>query len=151
MKNYFFAILSISLLISCASTKETNSQKKANTQVEKASIMLIENNQWELLTFNGKAAKEAGFVNTTPHITINKEKGSIGGNSGCNSFGGNAKVGESSITFGMFMSTKMYCDGVPETEFFKLLEGDVDYRIIGNKLLLSKEGKVFMEFQLKEK
>lgn len=150
MRRFFILAIASIALISCKSTKETSTAQKTSTAKLKAKEMFIESNQWELLTFNGKAAKEAGFENQIPHIVINKAKGSIGGNSGCNSFGGDAKVGETSISMGMFMSTKMYCDGVPESEFFKLLEGEVDYRIIGNKLLLSRDSKVFMEFQLKE-
>lgn len=114
------------------------------------SQLFIEENQWEMISFQGKSIEEAGFVQTKPFIVINKEKGAIGGNSGCNSYGGNVKMIEKSLEIGAIMSTKMYCDGVPESEFFRLLEGKLSYSIEGNNLKLSKAGEVIMEFQLRK-
>ncbi|MBS2097412.1 META domain-containing protein [Carboxylicivirga linearis] len=141
MKNLFLAVLSVFIMTSCK-TMQKNTQS--------ASELFTEDNQWEMTLFQGQTIEEAGFNQKTPHITINKAESKIGGNSGCNSFGGNITIKEDAIEFGPLMSTKMYCDGVPEVEFFQILTGEVVYSIKGKTLLFTKEGKTVMEFQLKE-
>lgn len=141
MKYLFLVGLSAMMLISC---------KTMQNSAQSSSEFFVEGNQWEMTSFQGKSVKEAGFNETVPHIVINKEKGSMGGNNGCNSFGGDITVKEDSIEMGMFMSTKRYCEGVPEIEFFKLLEGNIGYTIQGRQLSFTKDGTTIMEFQLKE-
>jgi len=141
MKYLFLVGLSAMMLNSC---------KTIQNNAQSSSELFIEGNQWEMISFQGKSVKEAGFTESTPQIVINKGKGSMGGNNGCNSFGGDITVKEDSIEMGMFMSTKRYCDGVPEIEFFKLLEGNIGYTINGRQLSFTKDGSIIMEFQLKE-
>ncbi len=142
MKYLFLIAISTLIVSSCKST-----QKNARSGAE----LFIEENQWEMVTFKGKSLKEAGFIFRTPIVVINKEKGKIGGNNGCNSFGGNAIVMDKTIEMSMFLSTKMYCEGVPEQEFFDLLEGTVDYTINNNELTFTKDHKIIMIFKLKRK
>jgi len=48
--------------------------------------------------------------------------GKVSGTTDCNSFSGDYQVGsDGAITFGPFMSTKMYCDGSQEAEFLNML------------------------------
>ncbi len=152
MKRFFIIAMVATALISCKSGKGT-SQKKVTqnaSQIEASSFM-IEKNVWELTSFQGKSPEEAGFTDRIPHVVINKEKASMGGNSGCNSFSGGVEVTDYTLKLGLFMSTKMYCDGVPEIEFFKILEGELDYKVEDEKLSLTKDGQPVMEFRLKEK
>jgi len=141
MKNLFLAALSIFIMTSCK-TMQKNTQS--------TSELFTGGNQWEMTSFQGQTVEEAGFNQKTPLITIDKGESKIGGNSGCNSFGGNITIKEDIIDFGPLMSTKRYCDGVPEVEFFQILTGEVSYSINGKTLTLIKDDKPVMVFKLKE-
>nr|WP_321410302.1 META domain-containing protein [uncultured Carboxylicivirga sp.] len=141
MKYLFFATLSLLITTSC---------KTMQKNTDNTSELFLEGNQWEMISFQGQSIKEAGFNMRTPVITINKAENKIGGNSGCNSFGGSITIKDTSIEFGPLMATKMYCDGVPEVEFFKILTGEVQYQLKDKNLTFSKNDVTVMEFKLKE-
>jgi heat shock protein HslJ len=107
---------------------------------------LTKETKWVLESFNGKSVQEAGFKERTPFIILDKQAGRISGHSGCNSFNGNAEIGDTSLKTGMLMSTKAFCMGVPEHELFKYFEDVDSYKINGNKLLLMKGEDVLLEF-----
>jgi len=63
----------------------------------------LEGTAWKLVEFAGQP-----FVaNTQP--TISFEDGRVGGNSSCNTYGGEYTVNGDNIEFGMLMSTMMAC------------------------------------------
>ncbi|MCG8579985.1 MAG: META domain-containing protein [Bacteroidales bacterium] len=148
MKKLIIAIAVFTFMISC---KSTQSASKAQTsQQEKTSIEnFIEENTWELTSFNGQKPADAGFVDRIPTIVINEAENKTGGNSGCNSFGGEALVDGDTITFSKIFSTKMYCDGVPEHEFFQMLQQPLKFKTKGDMLQFEKDGVVILEFKLK--
>ena len=82
-------------------------------------------------------------------IKFNQEKKSAGGNGGCNSFGSTITVSESMVSFKNIFSTKMYCEGVQETEdaFFKQLEKVNRFEIKDKELLLYLDKEVLLEFE----
>ncbi|MCU4164538.1 META domain-containing protein [Carboxylicivirga caseinilyticus] len=141
MKYLFFATLSLLIITSCKTMQKNTGN---------ASKLFLEGNKWEMISFKGQSINEAGFTMKTPVITINKAENKIGGNSGCNSFGGSISIKDNSIEFGPLMATKMYCDGVPEVEFFNILTGEVNYQLKDKKLTFSKNDITVMEFKLKE-
>ncbi|HMT72889.1 MAG TPA: META domain-containing protein [Chitinophagaceae bacterium] len=73
---------------------------------------------------------------------------SAGGNGSCNSFGGTLYVSNDSISITNIFSTKMYCDGVQQTEdsFFNQLEKATRYKIKEKTLLLYKGSTLLLEF-----
>lgn len=82
-------------------------------------------------------------------IKFDEEKKRAGGNGSCNSFGGSFAVVGDSISISQLFSTKMYCDGVQQTEdsFFSLLQ-KVNRCEIKDKSLLLLDGKdVLLEFE----
>lgn len=149
-KIFIMAVLAFSLT-NCKSSKETSQKERIESEQVKSVSYMIEENTWQLTSFEGKSPEEAGFIERIPYVVINKEKGSMGGNSGCNSFSGGVEVTDNTLKLGLFMSTKMYCDGVPEIEFFKILEGELNYQVENEKLSLTKDGKTVMVFKLKAK
>ena len=140
-KAFFIALVTIFFSMSCKSTKEINSSDNNPQQHS-----LTKETKWILTSFNGKSPLEAGFKERTPFIILDKQAGRIMGHSGCNSFNGNAEIGDSSLKTGMLMSTKAFCMGVPENELFKYLKDVDSYKIDGDKLLLMKGDDVLLEF-----
>ena len=144
MKNIFFIALTILLFsFGCKSAKNTEGGKKAQVQQK---MTIDKTTKWILTSYNGQKPQEAGFKERIPFLRIDKEKGSISGNSGCNSFSGSVEIDENKLKVGMLAATKAYCMGVPEHEFFNFLNDADNYKIKGNKLQILKGDKVLMEF-----
>ena len=107
--------------------------------------------KWELKKIN--TADSVDAVINKAFIKFNQEKKSAGGNGGCNVFGSSITVSGNTISFKDIFSTKMYCEGVQQTEdaFFKQL-GEVNRFEIKNKaLLLYKDKEVLLEFESESK
>ena len=146
MKRVFFILPVLFLFtLSCRSTQKTQ------TVQEKTKFQFTKDVKWVMTSFHGKAPAEAGFKQKTPYVVIDKEAGSISGNSGCNSFSGKAELSNNSLKAGRIASTKAFCMGVPENEFFTDLSEMSSYRIDGDKLLFLKGDDVLMEFKAEQK
>lgn len=88
-------------------------------------------------------------VNTKAFIKFNAAKKSAGGNGSCNSFGGTLFVSKDSISITNIFSTKMYCDGVQQTEdsFFNQLQKVNRFEIKDKILLLYNNNTLLLEFE----
>jgi heat shock protein HslJ len=70
--------------------------------------------EWKLISYGDK-------TNPTPALpdvdtTISFIDGQLGGNVGCNSFGGEYQLKGDTLSFGSIMSTEMYCEQTMEQE-----------------------------------
>jgi heat shock protein HslJ len=103
--------------------------------------------KWSLKKIHTGGAAEA--VNTNAFIQFNAEKKSAGGNGSCNSFGSSFTVNGKQISFKNIFSTKMYCEGVQQTEdaFFKQLEKVNRFETAAKTLLLYNGDEIVLEFQ----
>jgi heat shock protein HslJ len=63
--------------------------------------------KWMLRSINGKAVD---LTKNAPFLNFDADRGSAGGNSGCNSFGGDYETLGSSIRFGDMIQTMMACE-----------------------------------------
>ncbi len=63
----------------------------------------LEGTAWQLIDFAGKP------LDSAYRPTISFEAGRVGGNSSCNTYGGDYTIKGDKIEFGMMMSTKMAC------------------------------------------
>lgn len=100
---------------------------------------------WKLTTMVGETATST-FQEDAPTL-VYAEGGAVSGNAGCNSYRTNATWEESTISFGPMMSTKMACPHLDvEQAFSTLLSKPMVASISGDKLLLSQDGKVVLEF-----
>ena len=126
---------------------KNNKSEKKETMV---SEQFTEANKWELLSFNGEVPDKVGFDKRIPLIVIDFGKSRIAGNSGCNSFGGEAIIEGNTIRVDKVMSTKMYCAGVPEHEFFRILQQPLQFKIEGDVLKLKTDDVVVLEFRLQK-
>ena len=88
-------------------------------------------------------------VDIPAFLRFNREKGSAGGNGGCNSFGSTLSVKGNQVGFRDIFSTKMFCEGAQATEdlFFRLLEKVNRYEITGSKLNLYRDRELLLEFE----
>lgn len=102
--------------------------------------------KWSLKKIHSESGTEEVF--TKAFIKFNQEKKSAGGNGSCNSFGSTALVDGSKITFSHLFSTKMYCEGVQQTEdkFFKLLEQVTRFQVKEKLLILYQDDIPLLEF-----
>jgi heat shock protein HslJ len=103
---------------------------------------------WELSTIiEGAAASSVPKLDKTPDLTFTKD-GEVKGFSGCNGFGGEAKVSGSTITFGSLQGTLMACAGAAgkvERTVLDVVKGDVEFTIDGDQLRLQHlDGKTLV-------
>lgn len=88
-------------------------------------------------------------VSTKVFIKFHEKKKNGGGKGGCNSFGSSITVNGNLISFKNIFSTKMYCEGVQQTEnaFFKQLGMVNHFDIKGKLLLLFHDKELVLEFE----
>jgi heat shock protein HslJ len=94
--------------------------------------------RWMVETLVSAGTSSSVPAGTAAFITF-ADDGSVTGSTGCNSFGGTAKVDGNKITFGELVMTKMACDGAAgdlEASVLRVLEQPVTYRIDGSRLIL---------------
>ncbi len=86
------------------------------------------------------------------YINFNKEKNNAGGNGSCNMFGGTLAVDGDKLSITQIIATKMYCEGVQQTEdsFFIQLEKANRYELKNDKLFLYRDQELLLELE-KEK
>ena len=93
---------------------------------------------WKLVSY-GPASQQIPAV---PGIKTNLEfgtDGSVNGNVGCNSFGGNYEVKNGEIVFSQMVSTMMACRGPQkdqETTALKVMNGTAHFQLQGNSLVI---------------
>ena len=118
-------------------------------------IMKKENaTQSESLYENKWSLKKIHTGNTVPDIQskafirFDQEKKRVGGNGGCNSFGGSLIVINNLISITHIFSTKMFCEETQQTEdaFFKQLEKVNRFEIKGKTLMLYRDKELLLEF-----
>ncbi len=116
-------------------------EKNTNQQIS------LYDTKWSLKKIHTEAGVEE--VNTKAFIKFKQEKKSAGGNGSCNSFGSSFTVKSNEISFKNIFSTKMYCEGVQQTEdaFFKQLEKANRFEVKDKTLILYQGEEVLLEFE----
>ncbi len=112
--------------------------------------------EWKLEQIGSSSVASLLKENATPTLIL-AEDGTMGGNGGCNTFGGSFRITPSEapahkntmggITFSNVFSTKRYClNDEVEMAYFAAL-GTIDsYTIEGNKLFLFSSGELKLVF-----
>lgn len=95
---------------------------------------------WKLVSYGSPANPTLAAAEVDTSVSFG-EDGTISGNVGCNSFGGDYKVDGDKITFGPISSTLMMCAdpaiGDQETAVLNTLTGTVTFVIDGDTLTLT--------------
>lgn len=92
---------------------------------------------WQLNSFES----DKKVFSWTNEVFLNVEKDKIGGNGGCNSYGGNVAVKSNTIKFSNIFSTKMFCEGSIENQYFAALEKVTNFQLKNSQLILSDKTK----------
>ncbi|WP_130735254.1 META domain-containing protein [Flavobacterium sp. J27] len=103
-------ILVITILVSCATKKETNGSMLYNTT-------------WELEYLSGpRIAFDGLFPDKKPYIEFDKEKQEVRGNNSCNGYSAKYTLNDTTISFGEpGPTTMMYC-GEGEKQFLNMMQ-----------------------------
>jgi heat shock protein HslJ len=126
MKKYLLFLLLASLLLSACSAGDKS----------------LAGGTWALTAYGPQGATTPVSPGSQASITFNDD-GTVTGNSGCNSFGGEYKVDGDQVTFSGLVSTLMACDEslmTQEGTVFKVLDGTAMYKIDGSTLTLTNGG-----------
>ena len=117
--------------------------KKQNTTQESS----LYDTKWKLKKIHIADSMET--VTNKAFIKFNQEKKSAGGNGGCNAFGSSITISGNTVSFKDIFSTKMYCEGIQQTEdtFFKQLEKVNRFEIKDKVLLLYNDKDLVLEFE----
>jgi heat shock protein HslJ len=102
--------------------------------------------KWLLKKIHTDTGTEDAITNA--FIKFNLPKKTAAGNGSCNTFGGNFVVSDHQISITNIFSTKMFCDGVQQTEdvFFNQLKKVNRFEIKEKKLLLYRNDKMLLGF-----
>ena len=102
---------------------------------------------WALVSYGDPANLTPAAPGVDTSLTFNKD-GTLGGNMGCNGFGGEFVVKGDSVTFSNLISTMMACEEPrmsQETTTFSIMNGDVAFIVDGNTLTLTAaDGRVLV-------
>ncbi|MGC1632332.1 MAG: META domain-containing protein [Gelidibacter sp.] len=141
-------ILSLSLLI-CTILFSCKSQDVSKKSSNKAETALI-GSKWILTKLNGDPVNLTSDELQQPFIKLTETDHGVGGNGGCNSFGGSYTLTDTqTISFSQMISTMRYCDdhGI-EGVFMGNLQKASTFVIVNNELTLKDEnGYVLATFE----
>jgi len=142
-----FALPAFLLLFSIADMSKNDGNR---TQQSSRTETLADSTEWKLVAL--RDAERLDTIGTTrAFIRFDAGNGRVGGNGGCNSFGGSLTIADNTIHIDRIFSTKMYCADVQrhEDQFFRLLEQSDRWQLDESQLKLSKGDTVLLVFQKK--
>ena len=110
----------------------------------------LEEKYWKLVELNGNVPDYSEGWHREPHMVFRSFDRRVNGNSGCNSFFGDYELKDGSqVSFSSLGATKMACGSNSiEMEFFRLLDGTLDFEVVDDQLTFSKAGKKLARFEL---
>ncbi len=147
MMKTLFTLPAFLLLFSMA---DISTNEEGHTQQSTGTETLADSTEWKLVAL--RDADQLDTIGSTrAFIRFDAGNGRVGGNGGCNSFGGSLAVADNSIHIDRIFSTKMYCADVQrhEDQFFRLLEQADRWQLDESQLKLSKGDTVLLVFQKK--
>lgn len=143
----YLLLASFVLLCSCYASKNA-----ANGTAGKPGkdAVTFEYTTWELTSIPGFDMEKTAKAVTLTFLDSTKR---IGGNAGCNGYGGNYTKSGNSIRLENIISTKMACIPGMKTEnkFIQVMMETDGYELSGNLLKLKKENRVLAELKKSEK
>lgn len=131
MKKYFVFLCVLALAVSACSAGS-----KSPSLVGK----------WKLTSYGPADSPTPAVADVDANLEF-KNDGNVSGSSGCNGFGGTYEVKDSQITFSPIVSTLMACDEprmTQENAVFQVLKDDVEYKIDGTTLTLTRDKMVLV-------
>lgn len=125
-------------------------QKQTVTSSSKAEAQLLDS-KWVLTKLNGDTINLSNTELEQPFMKLTSKDNGVGGNGGCNAFGGTFTLNNNqNITFSQMLATMRYCDdnGI-ESVFMGNLQKAARYTIGNNELTFKDEnGYVLATFEV---
>jgi len=116
-------VIAISVFTSCSTTKAMP-------------VEILTTTTWQLAEINGNGINVDSYKRGIPSITFTTDN-KVTGNSGCNNFSGSYNLNDvGGMTISRVIATKMFCDGVNESEFFNALDKVTMSKTTKDKLTL---------------
>lgn len=106
-------------------------------KVKKKPVSIFDKWQLNSLRLDGKEFS----WDSKQEVFLNIEKDKIGGNGGCNSYGGNIAIKGNTVKFSNIFSTKMFCEGSVENQYFAALEKVTSIELQKGQLMLMDKRK----------
>lgn len=104
--------------------------------------------EWRLSSWQTKENTPFFEASKIPSIQIGDEK--ITGFGGCNRFSASIHIDNNKMEIGSVAATRMFCEGVPENEFFTILKGVNRFEITDKKLSIFDTENQNLIFKLVE-
>ena len=133
MKKYLLVLFILALTLSACTAKSGSAAGSLS-------------GSWKLKSYGPANASTPAVTDVEAGLTF-KDDGTLTGNSGCNSLGGDYTVKGDQVTFGQIVSTLMACDDprmVQEQAVQKVLTDTAGYKIDGNTLTLTNNDMVLV-------
>ncbi len=108
---------------------------------------------WELVSYGDASNPTPAMPGVDTSIEF-KVDGTLGGNVGCNSFGGEYKIKGDVIEFGPVMMTEMFCEATAEQEagVVKVLSGSASFLLEAEVLMMtSSDGSLVVTLKKKQR
>ena len=103
-----------------------------------AAPLSLAGTSWKLVSYGPAGNQTPAAPGVATSLDFGTD-GTVNGNLGCNSFGGNYQGKDGNIVFTMMISTMMACPGPGFTQEgvgLKIMNGTVRYSVAGNQLTL---------------
>lgn len=124
MKKIYFLLIALVILLSACSGSSVSLE-----------------GEWTLVSYGDSTNPTLALPNVETSINFDADN-QVGGNVGCNSFGGEYKLNGNQVTFSGIFSTLMFCEGTmdQETVFLNILsEQSLNFELSGNQLTLTSQ------------
>jgi|SRR5690606_27281721 len=134
------AILVFLFFQSCTTQNGTSEGQTMNLEI---------GGNWTLTHFDdgSELTIDEAFPNKKPTLMLESISKKLTGNTGCNQMFGSFTTQQNNISFKGLGSTKMFCEGVKETEYLNLLNAVESYKLIENQLVfMDKSGKEILKY-----
>lgn len=145
MRNFIcLSALACILLFSCKS--QVAPKKPSTTKTEVSFI----GTKWMLTKLNGDILNLSETDLEPPFIKLSAKDNGVGGNGGCNSFGGTFSLKDHQhIEFSQMLATMRYCEGSTiENVFMANLQKAVSYTIYNDELtFIDEDGHTLAAFE----
>jgi putative lipoprotein len=117
------------------SAKNNKSALKFKRKTNEKKVSL--NGKWQLISI--KLGNNLPIPLPAKPITLNIDKDKIGGNGGCNTYGGSFSQTGKTLKFSDIFSTKMWCEDSSPTEnrYFDALGKSVNFELNNDELILT--------------
>ena len=102
--------------------------------------------RWKLIALNEQSVSEENFKDGIPYIEIKEKDQIFSGFTGCNVIQGQYVISGNTIAIGKIISSKRYCEGIPENAFLEALEQIETYNLEGKTLFMLKDESRLLRF-----